>query len=73
VQLRYGCSIMAPRGDHRPTASSTRRRKFERAKTAGIERMVNGIALTRANDEARIAVGRERFDVLYEAWRRKKT
>jgi len=35
--------------------------------------MVNGIALTRANDEARIAVGRERFDVLYEAWRRKKT
>ena len=47
--------------------------KFERAETAGIERMVNGIALTRANDEARIAVGLALFDVVYDAWRRKET
>jgi hypothetical protein len=47
--------------------------KFGRAETAGIERLVNGIALTQPDDEARIAFGGQVFDALYEAWRRKRT
>jgi hypothetical protein len=46
--------------------------KFGRPETAGIERLVNGIALTQPEDEARIALGNQVFDALYEAWRRKK-
>ena len=47
--------------------------KFGRPETAGVERLVNGIALTQPEDEARIALGGQLFDALYEAWRRKKT
>jgi hypothetical protein len=47
--------------------------KFGRPETAGVERLVNGIALTHPDDEARIALGGQLFDGLYEAWRRKKT
>jgi hypothetical protein len=47
--------------------------KFGRPETPGIERLVNGIALTQPDDEARIALGSQLFDALYEAWRRKKT
>jgi len=46
--------------------------KFGRAETAGIERLVNGIALTQPDDETRIALGTQLFGALYEAWRRKK-
>jgi hypothetical protein len=47
--------------------------KFGRPETAGIERLVNGIALTLSDDHARITLGGQLFDALYEAWRRKKT
>ena len=47
--------------------------KFGREETAGVERLINGIALTRADDEARIALGSQLFDALYEAWRRQKS
>ena len=47
--------------------------KFGLPETAGVERLVNGIALTQPEDEARIALGGQLFDALYEAWRRKKT
>jgi len=47
--------------------------KFGRPETPGIERLVNGIALTQPDDETRIALGAQLFDALYEAWRRKKT
>ena len=47
--------------------------KFGRAETPGVERLVNGIALTQADDEARISLGGQVFDALYEAWRRKRT
>jgi hypothetical protein len=45
--------------------------KFDRPETAGVERLVTGIALTQPGDEARIALGSQLFDALYEAWRRK--
>lgn len=47
--------------------------KFGRPETAGVERLVNGIALTQPNDESRIALGAQLFDALYEAWRRRRT
>lgn len=47
--------------------------KFGRPETAGVERLVNGIALTQPDDHARITLGGQLFDALYEAWRRKKT
>lgn len=47
--------------------------KFGRAETPGVERLINGIALTQPDDEARIALGAQLFDALYESWRRKKT
>jgi hypothetical protein len=47
--------------------------KFGRPETAGIERLITGIALTQPSDEARIALGTQLFDALYEAWTRKKT
>jgi hypothetical protein len=47
--------------------------KFGRAETPGVERLINGIALTQPDDEARIALGSQLFDALYEAWRRKKS
>jgi hypothetical protein len=47
--------------------------KFGRTETAGIERLINGIALTQSEDEARIALGSQLFDALYETWRRKRS
>jgi hypothetical protein len=47
--------------------------KFGRAETPGVERLINGIALTQPDDEARIAIGSQLFDALYEAWRRKRS
>ena len=47
--------------------------KFGRAETPGVERLINGIALTQPDDEARIALGSQLFDALYEAWRRKRS
>lgn len=46
--------------------------KFGRAETPGVERLINGIALTQREDEARVALGAQPFDALYEAWRRKR-
>jgi len=46
--------------------------KFDRPETAGVERLINGIALTQSDDQARIALGGQVFDALYESWRRKK-
>jgi hypothetical protein len=47
--------------------------KFRRAETPGVERLINGIALTQSDDEARIALGSKLFDALYEAWKRKRS
>jgi hypothetical protein len=47
--------------------------KFGRAETPGVERLINGIALTQADDEARVALGSQLFDALYESWRRKRS
>jgi hypothetical protein len=47
--------------------------KFGRAETPGIERLINGIALTQPDDEARIALGSQLFDALYQAGRRKRS
>jgi hypothetical protein len=47
--------------------------KFARPETAGVERLVNGIALTQGDDDARVALGSQLFDALYEAWRRKRS
>src|SRR5450631_4083030 len=47
--------------------------RFGREETAGVERLIDGIALTQPDDEARIALGSQLFDALYEAWRRKKS
>ena len=47
--------------------------KFGRAETAGLERLINGIALTQSDDETRIALGSQLFDAFYETWRRKKS
>jgi hypothetical protein len=46
--------------------------KFGRAETPGVERLINGIALTQPDDETRIALVSQMLDALYEAWRRKK-
>jgi hypothetical protein len=46
--------------------------KFGRMETAGVERLINGIALTQSEAQARIALGSQLFDALYETWRRKK-
>ena len=47
--------------------------KFERPETPGVERLITGIALTQPDDRARIALGSQLFDALYEAWRRKRS
>jgi hypothetical protein len=47
--------------------------KFGRTETAGVERLINGIALTQSEDEARISLGSQLFDAFYETWRRKKS
>jgi hypothetical protein len=47
--------------------------KFGRPETPGVERLVTGLALTVTEDLARVALGSQIFDALYEAWRRKRT
>ena len=47
--------------------------KFARLETPGVERLITGVALTAADDPARIVLGSKLFDALYEAWRRKQT
>lgn len=47
--------------------------RFGRPETPGVERLINGIALTQASDDDRITLGSQLFDALYESWRRKKT
>ncbi len=44
--------------------------KYGRPETAGFERMINGIALTQKEDEARLARGSALLDDLYEAFDR---
>ena len=46
--------------------------RFARPETPGVQRLINGIALTQPTDEDRIALGSQLFDALYESWRRKK-
>ena len=46
--------------------------RFGRPETPGVERLINGIALTQPDDAARVALGAQLFDALYESWRRKK-
>jgi hypothetical protein len=46
--------------------------KFGRSETPGVERLVNGIALTQPSDEARVALGAQLFDALHETWRKKR-
>ncbi|HXI55963.1 MAG TPA: chromate resistance protein ChrB domain-containing protein [Polyangia bacterium] len=46
--------------------------KFARPETPGIERMVNGLALTQPDDDARIAGGSLLFDALYASFKRKR-
>lgn len=45
--------------------------KFGRPETAGIERLIAGIAMGHADDEGRLARGSADFDDLYEYFRRK--
>ncbi len=45
--------------------------KYERAETAGIERLINGIAVIERTDESRLSRSAPVFDALYEALRRK--
>jgi len=45
---------------------------FGRPEAPGVQRLINGIALTQPADEDRIALGSQLFDALYESWRRKK-
>jgi hypothetical protein len=47
--------------------------KFGRPETPGVERLVTGLALTIADDLARIVLGSQILDAFYEAWRRKRT
>lgn len=46
--------------------------KFERPETAGVERLINGLALTHPNDQTRIDLGAQIFDALHAAWKRKR-
>jgi hypothetical protein len=45
--------------------------KFERPETSGVERLMNGVALTCADDDARVLLGAQIFDALYAAWRKR--
>jgi hypothetical protein len=47
--------------------------KFGRPETPGVERLINGIALTQPDDHARVALGSQLFDALHEAWRRRRS
>jgi hypothetical protein len=45
--------------------------KFRRPETAGIDRLIAGIAMAHKEDETRLARGGALFDDLYEYFRRK--
>jgi hypothetical protein len=47
--------------------------KFDRPETAGIDRLIAGIAMTSDDDEARLARGTTVFEGLYEYFRRKRS
>jgi hypothetical protein len=46
--------------------------KYDRPETAGIERLLAGIALTHKDDPKRLAAGSALFDALYEGFKRKR-
>jgi len=46
--------------------------RFGRPETPGVQRLINGIALTKPSDEDRFVLGAQLLDALYESWRRKK-
>ncbi len=46
--------------------------KYSRQDAPGIERIVTGVTLAKRDDEARLALGSEIFDGLYESFQRKK-
>ena len=46
--------------------------KYGRPETAGVGRMIVGLALASADDEARLAQGRATFNSLYESFRRQR-
>ncbi|MBI3770744.1 MAG: chromate resistance protein [Deltaproteobacteria bacterium] len=46
--------------------------KFDRPETAGIDRLIAGIAMARDDDEVRLTQGSAVFDGLYEYYKRKK-
>ncbi len=41
--------------------------------TPGVERLIAGIALTRGEDDARIALGGQLLDALYASFKRRKS
>jgi hypothetical protein len=45
--------------------------KFGRPEAAGIDRLITGMTLRHATDEARLAAGSAAFDALYESFRKK--
>lgn len=47
--------------------------KFGRQETAGIDRLITGIAMAHKDDEARLTRGSAVFDDLYESFRRKRS
>jgi hypothetical protein len=47
--------------------------RYRRPETAGIERLLAGVALTHREDAARLAAGAAVFDALYEGFRRKRS
>jgi hypothetical protein len=47
--------------------------KFNRPEVAGIERLITGIAVGRAEDQDRLAVGSTILDSLYDAYKRRRT
>ena len=46
--------------------------KYGRPETVGVGRMIVGLALASADDEARLAQGRATFNSLYESFRRQR-
>ena len=46
--------------------------KFAQPETPGIERIINGIALTQPSDQDRLAVGAQLFEALYASFKRRK-
>jgi len=47
--------------------------RFSRPETAGLDRLIAGIALRHEDDATRLAAGGDVFEALYEYFRRKKS